>query len=287
VRRAAAAALALALLLGGCGSGSQNTSRAGVARYVAAVNATERQLSAPLADVTRTIVAYSQAARSKRGVAAAAPPAAEAQSLLRDGAQIDNLRGRLAALPAPAPARQLRAQLVELVDRQATLTRQMAKLVRFLPGFSLAMAPLGPALLRLERVLSISQAQGSAAVAQVYAEKAAALLDFRGVAVGILQALRSLDPPTVSVPPYRAQVRAVGTMVSTAGALARALSAGSAAQARPLLIAFSQAAAGPSSVAAQRARIAAIRAYDARLRSLNRLAEQASRERLRLSKTLG
>jgi hypothetical protein len=285
VRRSGAAALALlALLLGGCG-GSQSSPRTALARYVAQVNVVEKQLAAPLVTVTRTLVQFARQSRRPRGAIGLAP-VGDAQALRVTNGQINRLRGRLAALPAPAGAQRLRTLLLELVDRQAALTRQMVKLVVFLPGFARAMAPFGPALVALEHVLSVTQARGPSAVATVYAQKATALRGFRVVAIAILRDLRGLDPPALSQPPYRAQVRALTSLADTAGRLATALGSGSATQARPLLVQFSRAAAGPSSVAAQKAQIAAIRAYDAQLTSLNRLAEAASRERLRLSKTV-
>ncbi|MEA2157641.1 MAG: hypothetical protein QOD66_21 [Solirubrobacteraceae bacterium] len=287
----------LALLLGGCGN-TQNTPRAAVAAYVAKVNAVEKQLAPPLVSVTRTIVQFARQSRGQgashvKGRAGAGAlgqfrvvPAGQADALLRADAQIKVLRGRLAALPAPGPAQRLRTLLLQLVDRQATLTHQMAKLVVFLPGFSEAMAPLGPALVRLERVLSVAQAQGSAAVAAVYTEKAVALRNFRAVALAILRALRKLDPPVVSLPAYQAQVRAIQGMATSAKGLAGALGSGSTTAARPLLVQFSRAATGPASLTAQKAQIAAIRAYNAQIASLNRVATAANRERLRISQTL-
>jgi hypothetical protein len=286
VRRPGAAALGLlALLVGGCGQ-AQNTPRTAVAGYLTQVNAVEKQLAAPLTSVTRTIVQFAHQSRAQGVSRLRVVPPAQAQALLRADAQINGLRDHLAALKAPAPAQRLRALLLELVDRQARLTRQMAKLVVFLPRFSQAMAPLAPALVRLEHVLSVAQAQGPAAVAAVYSEKAVALRDFRAVALAILRDLRGLDPPAVSLPPYRAQVRAVQGMASSADGLAVALGSGSTTAARPLLVQFSRAAAGPAALSAQKAQIAAIRAYDAQLSSLNRLGVTASRERLQLTKQL-
>jgi hypothetical protein len=287
----------LTLLLGGC-SNTHTTPRAAVAAYLKKVNGVEQQLAPPLVSVTRTIVQFARQSRAsgaphvKPGAGAGAlgqfrvVPGGQAGALLSADAQIERLRGRLAALPAPRPAQRLRALLLTLVDRQATLTRQTAKLVVFLPGFAQAMAPLGPALVRLEHVLSIAQAQGPAAVAAVYAEKSVALRTFRTAALGILRRLRRLDPPVVSLPSYRAQVRAIQGMARSAQGLAGELGTGSTAAAQPLLHQFSRAATGPASLTAQKAQIAAIHAYDAQIASLNHLAEAASRERLRLNRTL-
>jgi hypothetical protein len=287
-RRAAAVALPAlavalpALLLAGCG-GSHQTPRAAVARYVTQVNAVESQLAPPLVSVTRTVTQFAGGrSASPLGVI----PSAEAAALSRAGRRIGTLRARLAAIPAPAPAGHLRSLLLRLVDRQAALTRQMSKLVVFLPRFSLAMAPLRPSLIGLERVLGVTKAAGPAAVTAVYAEKAAALRRFRAALEGMLVKLRRLDPPVVSRPPFQAQVRALEGMSRAAGGLAGVLGAGNQAAVARLLMQFDRAAAGPVSRRAHQAQVMAVRAYDKQLTSLNHLAEQASRERLRLAKTL-
>jgi hypothetical protein len=148
------------------------------------------------------------------------------------------------------------------------------------------MQPLQPSLLGLERVLGVTKAAGPAAVATVYAEKSAALRRFQAQLNGMLAKLRPLDPPAVSRPPFQAQVRALQGMSHAAGQLAGVLSAGNPAAVKTLLAQFDQAAAGPISARAHQAQVMAVRAYDRELGSLNRLAEQASRERLRLTRTL-
>lgn len=282
MRRRAAAVALLTLLLAGCG-GSHDTPRADLARYVTQVNAVEKQLVPPLVSVTKTV---GQFAGGRSASPLGVIPSAEAASLAQAGRRIAVLRARLAALPAPAPARHLRSLLLALVDRQAALTRQMAKLVVFLPRFYRAMEPLRPSLATLERWLSVNQAAGPAAVAAVFAEKAAALRRFRTAVEGILAELRPLDPPPVSRPPLRAQVQALEGMAGAAGGLARVLGPGSSAAVKTLLTQFDRAASGPQSSRAHQAQVMAVRAYDGQLTSLNRLAEQAARERLRLVKTV-
>jgi hypothetical protein len=272
----------IGLLLVGCG-GSHDTPRTDLARYVTQVNAVEQQLAPPLVSVTRTVAQFSGGrSASPLGVI----PSAEAATLSQAGRRIRTLRGQLAALPAPAAAARQRSLLLALVDRQASLTHDMAKLVVFLPRFSLAMQPLQPSLVGLERVLGVTQAAGPAAVAAVYAEKSAALRRFQAQLDGILAKLRRLDPPAVSRPPFQAQVRAIQGMAHAAGQLAGVLSAGNPAAVKTLLTQFDQAAAGPVSARAHQAQVMAVRAYDRELESLNRLAEEASRERLRLTRAL-
>ena len=156
----------------------------------------------------------------------------------------------LADLPGRGAA-QLRSQLLELVDRQAAMTREVAKLVVFLPQFETALRPLTPAIRRLESVLGIGQARGPAAVAAVFAEKANALRQFKATVDGLIMRLRRLDPPRVSKPTYRAQLRSLRGMSASAGALAAALGTGSGAGAGSLLAAFDRAATSSQSARVQ------------------------------------
>src|SRR5207302_2828852 len=92
----------------------------------------------------------------------------ERQRLLRAADAIHRLQRKLGAIPAPSGAQRLRALLLRLMADQESLTRQTAKLVIFLPGFRLALAPLAPAIRKLEAALTVNQARGPAAVAAVY-----------------------------------------------------------------------------------------------------------------------
>jgi hypothetical protein len=159
----------------------------------------------------------------------------------------------------------------------------------FLPRFSAALAPLGPATISLERVLTQTQAYGTAAVAALYTAKAQALRHFQGVTTGIvtrLHRLHRLHPPRVSMPQYRAELGSLTGMSSASGRLAGALAGGTPGNVTTLLVAFDRAAASTRSRSAQRAQIAAIKAYDAGAARLNRLSSAVAVERLRLANTL-
>ena len=68
--------------------------------------------------------------------------------------QIESLRARLAEITAPPAAEQLRALLLQLIDGEASMTRELAQLVAFLPQYNAALASLGPAIRRLELALA-------------------------------------------------------------------------------------------------------------------------------------
>jgi hypothetical protein len=117
------------------------------------------------------------------------------------------------------------------------MTREVAELVVFLPRFQAALEPLAPDTNRLEVVLSQQSAYGQAAVAAVFAAKAAALRQFRGEVDGVAGQLRKLQPPAVSKPSYDGQLTSLTGMATSAGRLATALETGAQANIAPLLTA--------------------------------------------------
>jgi hypothetical protein len=253
-----------------------------VARYVSRVNRVESALSRPLATVTRVSVKVS----SRRSTLAAAGLAVADQQLTQALDQIKAQEERLDALPAPASAARLRMLLLKLGTEEADLTTQLKLLIAFLPRFNMVVTPLGPALTRLERTLSVRQAPGAAAVSAVYAAKAKALRRFQATTAVIIARLRLLTPPDVSKPAYRAQLSSLRGMGASAGRLADAIASGAPGNVRPLLVDFDRAALATRTLSVQKAQIAAIRSYDAQTRRLSTLSEDVARERLRLVSSL-
>jgi hypothetical protein len=272
--------------LAAAGCGQTSSERPAVAAYLRKVQRIENALGAPLAVVTRTAsqfaVDQSTHARGLGNFLDLTP----VQPLRRAAAQIRALRVRLAAINAPAPATHLRALLLELCDRQAQMTDELAKIVMFLPQFAGAMRPFTPAVVRLERVLSRQSAYGAAAVAAVYASKASALRQFQDTMRGIVTRLHRLQVPAVSRPSYNAQVHALEGMGDSAGRLASAIADGPSGNVQQLLVDFDRAAASSQSSSVQRSQAAAARAYDAQSARLSQLSDKVALERLRLDRTL-
>ncbi|HUE25663.1 MAG TPA: hypothetical protein VMP89_02740, partial [Solirubrobacteraceae bacterium] len=208
------------------------------------------------------------------------------QALLAAWRKITAVRARLAGLQAPVAALRLRALLLALVDHQAALTLQSARLVQFLPEFTAALKPLRPAITRLSAVLRTNQASGAASVAAVYAQKAHALRAYRLTTQQIGARLLRLTPPTMLLPSYRTELGALQGMGSAAGKLADALAAQQTSRIAPLLSAFDSAASAPGARSAQLAQATAIKAYDRQIAQLTQLELAAARERLRLTNTL-
>jgi hypothetical protein len=290
------AAVLIAVVLAACGGSSQDTGRRQLAGYLTAVDRIERQLASPLTtvdSVDRQLTASSAkrhagtATNGQATVPASAPairtPAQQQQALARAHAQIAAVTARLRALTAPVPARHLKTLIVTLAARQAALAVQTERLIAFGPAFTSSLRPLGPAVSKLESVLSVNRANGAAAVQEVYAQKAAALRRFAATLSTVLVSLGRLRPPSSSQPTDAAEQRSLTRMRAAALTVAADLSAGRTTDISGVLKQFDRAARLPASRAAQQAERAAIRAYDRQVGELSSLAADANRERVRLA----
>jgi hypothetical protein len=270
-------------VIAGCG-GHTSTQRPALASYINQVNLIEKQLVKPFQSVTKAGSTFAKT--SGTGVGHLSPRVQE-RKLLRALHRIRTLRRRLARIPAPSPALHLRKLLVRLVAGEQSMTVQLAKLVAFLPQFSKILTSLTPATTKLQDALKVTTPLGfgTAGVQAELAVKAKALHAYEEVLYRTILRLRRLDPPALSRPQLSTQIGTLEKMQSSAGKLADAL-VSSSPNIQPLLEAFDKAAAGNRSVAAQRAQIAAIKAYDARAAKLDQLAKAVELERSRLDRKL-
>jgi hypothetical protein len=282
-KRTTFATLAVVVLAAGCGQ--QATPRSEVASYVKQVNKIESALARPLATVATTGSAFAHE-QAAGGTLTNLLTTSHEQALLGAWAKIVALRARLAAVKAPQAAVRLRGLLLEIIDGQAGLTRELAQLVEFLPRFSAALRPLAPATRRLELALAQQSTATSSSVAAAYAGKAAALRQFKHAVDAVVAHLGGLEPPPVSHPQYQTQLASLKGMSSSAGRLASALVGGQQGSVQPLLVRFDRAAALNQTTAAQKAQIAAVRAYDGESSRLQQLSQAAEEERLRLANAL-
>lgn len=277
--RTTLAAIACALLLGACGQ--RQSESAVLAAYLKQVNKVESAMATPLQTVSKAGADFSQVER-QGGSLTGLVYGSEEQQLVGAWSHLRTLRGRLAALKAPPRAAHLRSLLLQIADGQAQMTREVAQLIAFLPRYNAALQPLGPATRRLESAL-LAPAATTAAPGPGYASKAAALRRYQAEVDGALRRLRGLIPPAVSRPDYRGEMAALIGMSAGAGRLATALASGQTASVPVLLRQFDQAATSNQAVAAQKAEIAAVRAYDAAGTRLANLVRAADRERYRLA----
>lgn len=275
------AAVALGLLVAACGQ--QSTPRQAVAAYLKHVNRIESELTHPLSTVTSAGGQFAQEQGSGGSLTNLVTGSHE-QALLGALSRIEALRARLAAIQTPAAAVRLRRLLLQIIDAQAAMTREVAQLVNFLPRFKAALNPLAPATRRLEAALSHQSAAGSTAAAS--SANAVALRRFKHAVDGVVAEVRGLHPPAVSRPQYETQLAALREMSTSSGRLAAAIVDGPQGDVQPLLTAFDHAATLNQTISAQKAEIAAIRAYDDQSTKLTQLSQAAEEERLRLANTL-
>jgi len=121
----ALAAVAAAVLLLGRGEGDGTEARrAAVSAYIVEINTTQQAL---ILELERVSLAYRQLQLKAEDIPGQLAKVEAAEATLR------RLRSRLEQLRAPAEARKLRAQLLELVDLQAALAAEVAGMVRYLP----------------------------------------------------------------------------------------------------------------------------------------------------------
>jgi hypothetical protein len=264
--RSIAAILALAFLVAGCGGGESR--RDVVSQYIRDVNTIAVGLQAPSVAAGN---ASRQLAKEK------VDRVAVEKKLRRAAATIDRLRGKLAKLEAPQEARRLRSLLLELAASESELVRELAAMTAYLPAYAEALEPLGPAGTKLKAALG---GKGSITA------KADALDAYAATIADVLRRLRPLKPPPVSEAAYSTQSEALEKVRVSTAALAKALREKRAADIPKLLRKFDEAAISNQSLAAQRARIDAVRDWNARVKGLDTLAIRISREQARLEKEL-
>lgn len=260
-RAAVALPILLALLATGCGGQSR---RHVVSQYIKRVNVIEVKLAQPLLEISR----------ANRDFTKQHTPSADvAKRLRRSAVRVDALRAELVAISPPPEAKRMHAVLLEVAAGDASLAREVASLVTFLPALSKTLQPLAGAGVPLKRALKSKGAPVA---------KAAALERYADKLTVVLNRLGALHPPPVSAVVVRTQSATLRNVAASARALARALREKRNKDVAALLRRFNAAAIGNRTVAAQRAQIAAIRAYDDRIRALSDLGARLRREERKL-----
>jgi hypothetical protein len=258
-----AVALATSILATGCGGSGRGND---LSRYITQVNVIEQSLARPLLAISKANRDFARGREGKTSVVT---------RLRRSERTLHKLDLRLASVPAPPEARHLRALLVELGMREESLAGEVVALAIFLPKFEKALTPLAPASAQLKRALAAKVA---------LREKIAALEDYAARLQTATARLRPLRPPPSSRPAWSQQIATLGRVRASARALADGLRKKRAKAIPKLLHAFDVAAVGNQSLAAQRARIGAVVAYNRRIKGLNRLNVTIAREQTRLLK---
>lgn len=289
------AVLALLLVAAGCGgSSSQTVRRKAVTQYIQRVNVVEQQLRYPLLKIEQTYRSFGAHPATLRR---SAPKFATAEATLHI------LETRLALIDAPPDARKLRRLLLGLIGAQVELAHELTTLAHFLPAFGAVLRPLAPADAQLKKALAkvkvptpkpvkrsklkTARAAYVRAVAAAAAGQAAALGEYLRVVASVQEGLRGLRPPPAMAPAYRTQRATLARVRATGVALVTALEKKQFKRVATLDRSFQQAATTSTSLSAQQAQIAAVKAYNGRVRAVGTLAARVDAERARLQKTLG
>ncbi len=266
VVRLSALAVVLCVLATGCGDGSKR--RDAVSDYITQVNVIEAQLSPPLRAITKANRDFARQRGDEADVLT---------RLRRADRSVRALHRRLVALPAPREARRLRGLLLELGTREQSLVREVEMLVVFLPKFDKILVPLTSAGAELKQAL--------AAKVKLHT-KITALDSYSARLEDVVARLRPLTPPPSSRRVWPQQIDTLERVRASAQALPDALRAGRAEAIPKRLRAFDLAALSNQSIEAQRTRIAAVVAYNNRIKRLNTLAAGIAREENRLRASL-
>jgi hypothetical protein len=262
-----------ALLAAGCGG---NSKRHAVAAYINRVNAVEKKLAVPLAEVTSVNQSF---ARAKKD------PKLDAQ-LAQAERTMETLRRDLSQLKPPPEAEHLHALLLQLVDREVALTHEVLQLATFVPSFQAALRPLAAADASLKTELGRT-VKGAAATKALDKEKSVALETYATTVDAVIATLHGLDPPPVWKPGYDVQLSSLVELRSSALALAEAVRTKRVAAVPKLLRRFDAAAVADQSTAVQKQQIAAVKAYDDRIKNVLVLGRKIQFERGRLQRVYG
>jgi hypothetical protein len=293
---AAAAAVCAAVAVTVFGRSSESPKHKAVAAYITDVDQIQQGMQAQLIN---TVSAFRALANGSVGAKSLAPRLAQAESTLRV------LQRRLVALPAPALAKHLRLLLIQLTGSEVSTAHEVGQLARFSPRFAALLKDVRTAGAELARALGavkppqahklhgtkkqIAHAQAAFSAA---ADKAAAL---QAVAVDayvteiarLERELGKLQPPPIVSPAYRTQLRTLTNSTTTGSALAKELRKTNRSDVATFSRKFTLAARIAGSVSAQKAQIAAIKAYNRRVRKIGTLQGDIKVELARLQQQVG
>lgn len=292
----AAVAVAAAVVVAVTQRGNASPKHDAVAAYIEQVDGTQRQMRQRVA---RTLKAY-RAFSSKRGITAA-----QTKDLLDGERTLAALRRRIDAVPAPEPAAQLRKLLLELVDAEVGVSHEVAELVVFAPRYDAVLGssrkagedlshslesitPPKPETLHGTRAqVEAAQAAFAEASSAAAGAQAAAIDAYLGRIAEVERRLRTLDPPPALEPAWRAQIAAFSGTRRVGTRLVQELRKPDRADVATLGRRFTIAARAAGSVRAQKAQIAAIKAYNRRVRSIGELQTRVQDELRRLQRVSG
>jgi hypothetical protein len=294
---AAVAAVAIAAIVTVAGrGGGESPEHKAIAGYITDVDVIQQQLRAPL---TRTINAYRTFASTR-----SASRDLQQQLVAAEGT-LQTLERRLELLAAPPQATRLRSLLLQLVSAEVATAHEVGQLAVFTPRYSAALRESRQASARLAKALNAitppkphqikgtkaqvakAQAAFSGASAQAAVLQAEAIETYGTSIAAVERRLRSLEPPAVLRPAYQAQLRTLRASQKAGAALAEELRKSDRSRVAVLGRRFTIAARIAGSVDVQKAQIAAVKAYNRRVRAIGTMQGRISQELARLQRLSG
>jgi hypothetical protein len=173
----------------------------------------------------------------------------------------------------------LHALVLQFVVSEKELAGEVVGLAAFIPAFTGTLTLLAGPNADLKQVLGTKKS--------TLDERAAALDRQRAELTPVIAKLRELDPPPSSRPVWRQQIETLAGVQDAVDKLADALRAKRYPEIPRLLHRLNVASVTNQSVAAQKAQIAALNAYNGRISAVDALGRKITNETARLQRTLG
>jgi hypothetical protein len=266
-----------------------------VAHYIEQVDAIEQQLRVQL---TKATTAY-------RDFGGAKANSVVVVELVRAERTMQKLERNLRSVPAPPVAARLKKLISNLAVAEVALAHEVAELARFSPNFTAlvraatnagkqlghALASVSPptahAIHGTKKEIAKAREAFRTEAAKAAATQADAVDAYDAQVAVVASKLRKLHPPAVMEPSYRTELRTLVATRKAGRALANELRKIDRSDLAVVGRRFTIAARGATTVAAQRAQIAAVSAYNKRVRAIGAMQAGIQRELARVQSVTG
>jgi hypothetical protein len=290
---AALAAVAAAVVVTLTNHTHRSPNREAAADYIRSVDSLQQRMRVQL---TKTNKAYRDFAAGKTSSAQSVP-------LTRAETNLRLLQRRLQALPAPVVAKKLRRLLLDLAAANVALAGEVAQLATFGPRFNALLRQSKAAGARLSTRLQAvvpptphtirgSKAQVAAAQAAFQAkalaaaEQQASVVDDYDAEIAVIRRrMTRLAPPPVMRPALQTQLSTLDATKNAGSRLAQELRKTDRSRVATYGRRFTIAARAATSESAQRSQIAAVKAYNRRVRAIGAIQAKVQTELARLQRT--
>jgi hypothetical protein len=292
---AAALAVTAAVVVTVSGRSSESPKHKAVARYIEDVDGIQQSMQVPLLKSANAYRDFSSSGSIDKKLL---PQLSAAERTLR------SLQRRLVALPVPDPATHLRALLVQLLQAEVGVAGEVNRVAVFTPRYTALLRQSGAAAAVLSRALkaikrpqaqqikgtkaqiAAAHAALNAAAARAAVQQADAVEAYGAAIRGVRRRLKELQPPEVMRPTYRVQLKMLAASAAAGSALARELRKDVRSGLPELGRRFTETSRIAATVTAQQAEIAAVKAYNRRVRAIGKLQDRIRTELARLQRSL-